>query len=158
MMSTDVFKLLPLVFRLLPLLPRGKALLTKLTPTIDEFRHVAPHAVSLVRQLVSLLTPTVRELIKVWPEIRPEAVALVAEALPEVAREWGKPHIMPVAGDVEWVQETLNKLGADIKVDGNYGRATRRAVKEFQQKQGLAVDGWAGMITLAAMYTELRKL
>ncbi len=156
-MSTDISKLLPLAFRLLPLLPRGKALLTKLTPAINEFRHVAPHAISLVRQLISLLTPTFQELRKVWSEIKPEAIALFAEALPEVAREWGKPHIMPVAGDVTWVQETLNKLGYKVKVDGKYGEETQEAVEKFQKKHGLVADGWAGMITLAAMYMELRK-
>ncbi len=154
---SDAFKLLPLAFRLMHLLPRGKALLAKLTPTIYEFRHVAPQVISLVRQLISILTPTVRELRKVWPEIRPEAIALFAEALPEVAREWSRPHIMPVAGDVKWVQETLNKLGAKIKVDGDYGEETQKAVKKFQSDEGLTVDGWAGMITLAAMFTKLRS-
>ncbi len=154
---SDLSKLLPLAFRLMHLLPRGKALLTKLTPTINEFRHVAPHAISLVRQLISLLTPTFQELRKVWPEVRPEAIALIAEALPEVAREWGKPHIMPVAGDVTWVQETLNKLGYKVKVDGKYGKETQEAVEKFQADEGLAVDGWAGMITLAAMFTKLRQ-
>jgi len=154
---SEVSKILPLVFRLLPLLPRVKALLVTLTPTINEFRHVAPQVISLIRQLVSILKPTVHELRKVWPEAYPTTVALFAEALPEAAKEWAKPHIMPIAGDVRWVQESLNKLGAKIDVDGDYGEATRKAVKTFQTKHGLAADGWAGMITLAALYTELRR-
>ena len=36
-------------------------------------------------------------------------------------------------------------------VDGVYGSGTERAVRAFQQKNGLAVDGKAGTQTLAAM-------
>lgn len=36
-------------------------------------------------------------------------------------------------------------------VDGKYGSATQKAVKEFQRKNGLTVDGIAGSATLNAM-------
>lgn len=36
-------------------------------------------------------------------------------------------------------------------VDGKYGEATQKAVKEFQRKNGLKVDGIAGSGTLSAM-------
>lgn len=36
-------------------------------------------------------------------------------------------------------------------VDGKYGTATQKAVREFQRKNGLTVDGIAGSATLAAM-------
>lgn len=36
-------------------------------------------------------------------------------------------------------------------IDGKYGSATQKAVKDFQKKNGLTVDGIAGSATLAAM-------
>lgn len=56
-------------------------------------------------------------------------------------------------GYVKWLQEALNILGADPKlnVDGRYGPATRRAVKEFQKIARIGADGIAGPITEAAI-------
>jgi hypothetical protein len=52
---------------------------------------------------------------------------------------------------VWWLQESLNELGASpqIKVDGDYGEATKTAVAAFQTAHKLDVDGWAGLATLA---------
>lgn len=43
--------------------------------------------------------------------------------------------------DVKSLQELLNKLGYDLEVDGNYGRGTKAAVRDFQEKNGLGADG-----------------
>ena len=58
---------------------------------------------------------------------------------------------------VKWLQEALNDLGADPKmvVDGRYGPATRRAVKEFQAAAGMVADGIAGPVTEAAIKLRL---
>ncbi|UCF95684.1 MAG: peptidoglycan-binding protein [Desulfobacterales bacterium] len=49
---------------------------------------------------------------------------------------------------VRWLQESLNKiLGSRLSVDGITGEKTREAVKAFQRKYGLQVDGVAGPIT-----------
>jgi putative chitinase len=58
---------------------------------------------------------------------------------------------------VKALQEALNDLGADPKlvVDGRYGPATRRAVREFQAAAGLKVDGIAGPVTEAAIKLRL---
>ena len=53
--------------------------------------------------------------------------------------------------DVRLLQETLNKLGARIEVDGNYGRGTLAAVSDFQRNKGLDTDGVAGPRTLRAL-------
>lgn len=47
------------------------------------------------------------------------------------------------------LQRDLNDLGADPKlvVDGDYGAATRKAVKAFQEINKLAADGIAGPVT-----------
>lgn len=46
---------------------------------------------------------------------------------------------------VERVQVMLNRLGyGSLKIDGHYGPATVAAVKAFQQKHALTVDGKCG--------------
>lgn len=59
--------------------------------------------------------------------------------------------------DVRQLQIALNDLGADprLVVDGRYGPATRRAVREFQSVAGLGVDGIAGPLTRAQIEMRL---
>lgn len=56
-------------------------------------------------------------------------------------------------GSISWVQASLNALGADppLVLDGLDGRDTRFAVRNFQRKHGLVVDGDAGPKTCAAL-------
>jgi len=43
---------------------------------------------------------------------------------------------------VQWIQESLNHvLGTRLAVDGQLGLATRRAIRDFQQREGLPTDG-----------------
>jgi Putative peptidoglycan binding domain len=49
---------------------------------------------------------------------------------------------------VRKLQEALNKGGATLVVDGNYGRGTVAAVEDYQRKNKLKVDGIAGRETL----------
>lgn len=53
--------------------------------------------------------------------------------------------------DVRHLQETLNKLGHNLTVDGIYGSATVKAVLDYQRKYNLAADGVAGRVTVAAI-------
>jgi lysozyme len=51
----------------------------------------------------------------------------------------------PMQGDdVRAVQKALAKLGFRISADGVFGSVTEKAVKDFQQKEGLTVDGIVG--------------
>jgi lysozyme family protein len=52
-----------------------------------------------------------------------------------------------------WLQTTLNRFGTQppLAVDGNYGRATRRAVRDFQAAHHLVADGLAGPETIAVL-------
>ena len=53
--------------------------------------------------------------------------------------------------DVKWLQATLNKLGSNFSVTGYFGSATLAAVKDFQRKKGLTVDGIVGPATRAKL-------
>lgn len=48
---------------------------------------------------------------------------------------------------VEELQRMLNKLGYALKVDGIFGRRTLAAVRDFQRKNFLVVDGIVGINT-----------
>lgn len=65
---------------------------------------------------------------------------------------------LPLTGDVVGLQGALNKLGAfpELYADGIYGSMTRAAVRDFQRKRGLIVDGIAGPKTLAAIAAALK--
>jgi peptidoglycan hydrolase-like protein with peptidoglycan-binding domain len=53
---------------------------------------------------------------------------------------------------VEQLQTRLNEVaGANLKVDGDFGPATRRAVEDFQSRAGIDSDGVAGPETRQAM-------
>lgn len=69
---------------------------------------------------------------------------------------------LSVAGDIVWtvseLQAGLNTvMNAGLTPDNNYGRATTQAVRNFQEKFGLVVDGDAGSKTLSKLATELSK-
>jgi putative chitinase len=74
------------------------------------------------------------------------------------------PHEPWEAGDddarVKWLQKALNELGADPKldVDGRYGPATRKAVRDFQAAEGIGVDGIAGPVTEASIKLRIGTL
>jgi hypothetical protein len=48
---------------------------------------------------------------------------------------------------VKRLQTALNRHGASLKVDGDFGKATDKAVRLFQRANGLHVDGKVGQYT-----------
>lgn len=52
---------------------------------------------------------------------------------------------------VETLQRALNRYGASLTVDGDYGLLTQNAVQAFQAANGLEVDGKVGRNTAAAL-------
>lgn len=61
--------------------------------------------------------------------------------------------------DTIWLQQALNDLGATppLRVDGRFGPATELAVKAFQHKNGLEVDGIPGPVTKATIKLRLSQ-
>lgn len=53
--------------------------------------------------------------------------------------------------DVKKLQTALNGEGYKLTVDGIFGAATTSAVKDFQTRKGLIVDGVVGEKTWAAL-------
>ena len=53
--------------------------------------------------------------------------------------------------EVKTLQTKLNKVGYKLAVDGSYGDATKAAVKSFQTKYKLEIDGIAGKNTIAKL-------
>lgn len=53
--------------------------------------------------------------------------------------------------NVKWVQWELVEAGYDIEIDGAFGSATLAAVKDFQKKSGISVDGIVGKDTRAKL-------
>ena len=53
--------------------------------------------------------------------------------------------------NVRKLQTALNRAGANLTVDGSYGARTEQAVRNFQEDNGLTVDGLAGPATMRAL-------
>ena len=53
--------------------------------------------------------------------------------------------------DVTELQKLLNNNGYSLDVDGDFGSKTQAAVKDYQQKNGLSVDGIVGTNTWGAL-------
>jgi peptidoglycan hydrolase-like protein with peptidoglycan-binding domain len=58
--------------------------------------------------------------------------------------------------DVRELQQALGKAGFRVKVDGNFGTGTLRAVKRFQRAMRLTPSGTVGRKTVAALKRALR--
>jgi putative peptidoglycan binding protein len=69
----------------------------------------------------------------------------------------GTPPPSAPAKDTKWLQDALNKLGASPKlvVSGVVDRALRDAIKEYQTKNGLDVDGLIGPATMREIESDL---
>lgn len=81
----------------------------------------------------------------------------LAAARPTIDAVNAIPVEYPLVDDVEGLQRALNALGwtPSLIVDGQYGSLTKTAVKDFQSKHGLAVDGIAGPKTHTSVQSAL---
>lgn len=132
----DIIALLPIIFRLIELLPRLQATLAEKQSVPELVTKLAPDLLPILQQIGGQLFP---------------GLSLASQA-----------SVGALAFDpdrVRWIQASMNKLtGSTLVVDGHYGNATKAAVTAFQQKHGLEPDGWAGNATSSAMEAELKKV
>lgn len=61
-----------------------------------------------------------------------------------MATNYSQLSIGSKGSDVKTLQEMLNQNGYSLDLDGNFGPKTQEAVKDYQTKNGLQVDGIAG--------------
>lgn len=74
----------------------------------------------------------------------PGATASACDAYPVISEVLQRGS----SGDqVRMLQCLLKENGADIAIDGDFGRTTRNAVRAFQKENGLKVDGKVGDAT-----------
>jgi hypothetical protein len=60
--------------------------------------------------------------------------------------------------DVMWLQAALNRIGDyKLDIDGIFGPATDSAVRDYQSKNGLTVDGYAGQMTRQSIIDALAE-
>lgn len=91
---------------------------------------------------------------KTMDDVRDDVAALLAGAK-EVSTSLRKGD----KGDkVKKLQEDLVKLGYSLSVDGSFGSATEKVVKQFQKDNNLTKDGIVGVKTQSAIEYQLEKL
>ena len=59
--------------------------------------------------------------------------------------------------EVTELQKELNRHGYHLDVDGGYGKKTQAAVRDYQRKHGLAVDGVAGRDTWSSLHQDAKR-
>jgi hypothetical protein len=158
--------LLSLGFKLLGEEAHIREVIQLTKPVVAELQKVWPELSPLIRDIGQrsrrayvLAKPTIAAFEHAWPDLKPQATALMQSFAPEIVAQWGKEVPLP-AFSVRWLQESLNKLGADpqLAVDGKRGEATDLAVEQFQKRSGFRpgqIDGWAGPLTTAAILRAL---
>lgn len=74
------------------------------------------------------------------------------ETKPPIASCYPNLRLGSMGVNVEYLQRDLNYLGAKLKVDGQFGSLTYKALRDFQSKHyGLVVDGIYGQHTQRVM-------
>lgn len=135
----DFVKFMPIVFRILALLPKIQEAMKAGAPILSLLQKYAPDMIDLVGGVGAVLFPSLP------PAAQVEVGALTAFD----------------PGQVSWIQTSMNRLNIanpPLVVDGHYGALTKAAIEAFQTSKGLVVDGWGGKVTQTAIQDELNKL
>jgi N-acetyl-anhydromuramyl-L-alanine amidase AmpD len=78
------------------------------------------------------------------PEVKPEVTPPPTATLPTLKKG-------SKGSDVKTLQTALNKFGYKLTADGDFGKLTDAAVRDFQKGHGLSADGVVGVKTWAAL-------
>lgn len=109
--------------------------------------------------LLSRMIPTIGEVQReksLTPTPLPDIPANVMEVTPDPAGPTPEPVLRTGSRgeDVKTLQGRLHDLGYYTdEIDGQFGAATKAAVIEFQQANGLDADGMVGSETKALLYS-----
>lgn len=101
-------------------------------------------AVVLIALTLFVVTPTAAMADVRWPVLRSGSSGIDVRTLQHLLRERNADR--SAAGDT-----------GTLRVDGRFGDATRRAVRELQRYKGLTVDGIVGPKTWAALARPVRR-
>lgn len=132
----DYIKWLPILFRLLALVPRIKEAIANNTGVVSIFKQFGPDFMTFMEQIGGMLSPGAST------EAKIELGALKTfdhERVMEIQRA---------------LNEQLPEGFEPIAVDGDYGEKTTALVKAIQTDLGFTgedVDGWAGHKTMEAL-------
>lgn len=135
----------PILDEAIPLVEEFIPLLKMAAPLIDKAREEAEGLLPVYDTVIDILerhrvagTNGIREvqytLQSAYPAVRPDEDVIAA-----VRRNLS-------ASEVRHLQQLLN-----IHTDGIFGGQTLRAVKDFQAKHGLVIDGFPGKVTRAVL-------
>ena len=113
--------------------------------------------------LLSRMIPTIGEVQREM-SLTPTPLPEIPDSVMEVTRDPSAPTPDPVlrtgsrGDEVKLLQEKLKSLGYYTdEIDGQFGGATKNAVIEFQQANGLEADGMVGSETKAVLYSSDAK-
>jgi peptidoglycan hydrolase-like protein with peptidoglycan-binding domain len=109
-------------------------------PPVSHTRHVAARLVVLA--IAGLLALGV---LAMPASAAPAPISLTSSSCPTDIQDG------QISGCVTELQTLLNKNGAGLVVDGDFGPATLAAVRSYQSSRGLSVDGIVGPLTKASL-------
>jgi hypothetical protein len=76
-------------------------------------------------------------------------------AEPTALLRYAKADVGKVRESVKWLQWELVEAGYDIEIDGQFGKKTDAALRDFQKSSKLVVDGICGSATRAALKSDM---
>ena len=135
----DLFKFLPLLMRILQILPQIQDAMKSGTSIFTLLQKFAPDVIGILTGIGGSL----------FPELPAPSQAQIGGLMMDPVK-------------VRLIQGQINTLGLAVpplEVDGSYGQKTKAAVTAFQIAHNVTpADGWAGDVTTAALQTEINKL
>lgn len=133
----NFLSMIPVVFRLLNIVPQVQAALKTGTSIWELLQKFSPDLIEVVKSFSEELFP------HLTAEQQVQAGAMIAFDHDQV----------------RFVQDSLNRLGvpdSPLTVDGFYGEKTKAAIEKFQAAHPpLVVDGWGGRVTQAVIQSEV---
>jgi len=138
----DLITWLPLIMRILSLIPVIQESFRTGTSVIDSIQKTVPEVLPILQEIGTKAFPTLTD--------------------PALAKQAGADVVFDTQGTM-WVQNNINAFNKNtaLTVDGIYGPKTTAAVKAYQVLKGMTgddVDGWSGPKTSGLLAVDVSKL